>query len=132
LLEGSVRRTTDRIRVTAQLIDCTTGGHVWAERYDRGLVDIFDLQDEITRRVAAEIEPRLLIAEGIRSLARSAENLGAWEMVAQALTYFWRTTTVDSEAAIKILTRAVAQYPDYAPAHSRLAFSLNSLFTWDG
>jgi TolB-like protein len=69
VLEGSVRRAGSRLRITAQLIDATTLAHHWAERYDRELGDIFAVQDEITRSVAAAIEPRLLAAEGVRALA---------------------------------------------------------------
>jgi adenylate cyclase len=70
LLEGSVRKVGDRVRITAQLVDAQSGAHHWAERYDRDLADIFAVQDEITRSVAAAIEPRLLAAEGIRTLSR--------------------------------------------------------------
>ncbi len=82
VLEGSVRRAGKRMRISAQLIDAITGGHHWAERYDRELGDIFAVQDEITRSVAAAIEPRLLAAEGVRALSRSPDDLGAWELVA--------------------------------------------------
>jgi TolB-like protein len=92
VLEGSVRRAGTRIRITAQLVDAITGGHHWAERYDRELGDIFAVQDEITSSVIAAIEPRLLAAEGIRSLSRSAEDLGAWELVARAQARIWRLT----------------------------------------
>ena len=78
VLEGSVRRAGKRLRISAQLIDATTGGHHWAERYDRELGDIFAVQDEITRSVAAAIEPHLLAAEGVRALSRCADDLGAW------------------------------------------------------
>jgi TolB-like protein/Flp pilus assembly protein TadD len=124
VLEGSVRRAGKRLRISAQLIDATTGGHHWAERYDRELGDIFAVQDEITRNVAAAIEPRLLVAEGVRALSRSADDLGAWELVARAQTHFWRMTQPDYEAAIDALERAVEAYPDYAPARSLLGFSL--------
>jgi TolB-like protein len=124
VLEGSVRRAGNRLRISAQLIDATTGGHHWAERYDRELGDIFAVQDEITRSVAGAIEPRLLAAEGVRALTRSAEDLGAWELVARAQTYLWRMTGRDFETAIGILERAVATFPEYAPARSLLAFCL--------
>jgi len=84
VLEGSVRRAGNMLRISAQLIDAVTGGHHWAERYDRELGDIFAVQDEITRSVAAAIEPHLLAAEGIRALSRSSADLGAWELVARA------------------------------------------------
>jgi TolB-like protein/cytochrome c-type biogenesis protein CcmH/NrfG len=124
VLEGSVRRAGKRIRISAQLIDAITGGHHWAERYDRELGDIFAVQDEITRNVVAAIEPRLLAAEGIRALSRSAGDLGAWERVARAQTHVWRLTRADYATAIEGLTQAVEAYPDYAPARSRLAFRL--------
>jgi TolB-like protein/cytochrome c-type biogenesis protein CcmH/NrfG len=124
VLEGSVRRMGKRIRISAQLIDAITGGHHWAERYDRELGDIFAVQDEITRNVVAAIEPRLLAAEGVRALARSPDDLGAWERVARAQTHVWRLTRADYETAIEGLTQAVEAYPDYAPARSRLAFRL--------
>ena len=101
VLEGSVRRAGKRLRISAQLIDAMTGGHHWAERYDRELGDIFAVQDEITRSVAAAIEPHLLAAEGVRALSRSADDLGAWELVARAQTHFWRLTRADYETAIE-------------------------------
>jgi TolB-like protein len=122
VLEGSVRRAGRQLRISAQLIDATTGGHHWAERYDRKLGDIFAVQDEITRNVAGAIEPHLMAAEGIRALARSADDLGAWELVARAQAQFWRMTQPDHEAAVHGLEQAIAAYPDYAPAHGLLGF----------
>ena len=124
VLEGSVRKGGNRVRITAQLIDATTGNHIWADHYDGELTDIFALQDEITKKVVAAIEPRLLEAEGIRSHARSTKDLGAWDMVMQANSLFWRLTKTEGEAAIALLKQAVERYPDYAPAHSMLAFAL--------
>jgi adenylate cyclase len=122
VLEGSVRKGGNRVRITAQLIDAATGNHIWADRYDGDLTDIFALQDEITRKVVAAIEPKLLEAEGIRSQSRSTEDLGAWDMVMQATSLFWRLTKTEGEAAIAMLKQAVERYPDYAAAHSMLAF----------
>jgi hypothetical protein len=107
-----------------QLIDAATGNHIWADRYDGELTDVFALQDEITRKVVAAIEPKLLEAESIRSQNRSPDDLGAWEMVVQAKSLFWRVNRTDGEAAIRMLKRAVERYPDYGPAHSMLAFML--------
>jgi adenylate cyclase len=84
VLEGSVRKGGDRVRITTQLIDAATGNHIWADRYDGDLTDVFSLQDDITRKVVAAIEPRLLEAEGIRSQSRSPEDLDAWDMVIHA------------------------------------------------
>jgi len=124
VLEGSVRRAGNRLRVSAQLIDATTGGHHWAERYDRELGDIFAVQDDITRSVAAAIEPQLLAAEGVRAMARSADDLGAWELVARAQTHVCRMAKADYETAIDALKQTAAAYPDYAPARSLLGFCL--------
>jgi len=124
VLEGSVRKGGNRVRITAQLIDAATNNHIWADRYDGDLTDIFALQDEITEKVVAAIEPKLLEAEGIRSQSRSPEDLGAWDMLMQANSLFWRLTKAESQAAIAVLKQAVERYPVYAPAHSMLAFML--------
>jgi Flp pilus assembly protein TadD len=124
VLEGSVRKGGNRVRTTAQLIDAATGNHIWADRYDRDLTDVFALQDEITERVVAAIEPKLLEAEGIRSQARSPEDLSAWDMLIRANSLFWRLTRDESQAAIAILKQLVEQHPLYGPAHSMLAFML--------
>src|SRR6185369_6344397 len=124
VLEGSVRRAGHQVRITAQLVDATSGAHHWADRYDREIGDIFAVQDEITRSVVATIEPRLLAAEGVRAFSRSPDDLGAWELVARAQTYVWRLTREDNAAARDALARAVAAYPEYARARSLLAFCL--------
>ncbi|HZL66965.1 MAG TPA: hypothetical protein VFC29_06495, partial [Candidatus Limnocylindrales bacterium] len=104
-LEGSVRKGGNRVRITAQLIDAATSNHIWADRYDGDLTDIFALQDEITKKVVAAIEPKLLEAEGILSQRRSPEDLGAWDMVMiQANALFWRLTKAETEAAINLLS----------------------------
>jgi adenylate cyclase len=106
ILEGSVRKGGSRVRITAQLIDAATGNHIWADRYDGDLTDVFALQDEITKKVVAAIEPKLLEAEGVRSQSRSPEDLGAWEMVMRANSLFWRMTQSEGETAIGILNSA--------------------------
>ena len=106
------------------MIDAATNNHIWADRYDGDLTDIFALQDEITAKVVAAIEPKLLEAEGIRSQNRSPDDLGAWDMLIQANSLFWRLTKAESQAAVAILRQVVEQYPTYAPAHSMLAFML--------
>jgi len=124
ILEGSVRKGGNRVRITAQLIDAATGNHIWADRYDGELADVFTLQDEITKKVVAAIEPKLLEAEALRSQNRSAEDLDAWEMVIHANSLFWRMTEAEGAAAIDMLERAIKRYPNYAPAYSMLAFML--------
>lgn len=124
VLEGSVRKSGERLRISCQLLDATSGTHIWSERYDRELVDIFALQDEITASVASAIEPKLVAAEGLRAEIRSTEDLDAWDLVARALSHFWKLTASESESAIAILRDAARRYPHYAPAHSMLAFAL--------
>jgi TolB-like protein/Flp pilus assembly protein TadD len=124
VLEGSVRRAGKRMRISAQLVDAINGTHHWAERYDRELGDIFAVQDEITRSVAAAIEPQLLAAEGSRTLSEATENLDAWELAARSQMQFWRMTRDDFLAAVEPLERAITLYPDYAPARSLLGFYL--------
>src|SRR5664279_1211778 len=124
VLEGSVRKGGNRVRITAQLIDAATNNHIWADRYDGDLTDIFALQDEITEKVVGAIEPKLLEAEGIRSQSRSSDDLGAWDMLIQANSLFWRLTKAEGQAAVAILRQLVERYPTYAPGHSMLAFML--------
>jgi TolB-like protein/Tfp pilus assembly protein PilF len=124
ILEGSIRKIGNRVRITAQLINTTTGAHLWAERYDRDLTDIFALQDEITQSVTAAIEPKLVEAESVHFQGRSPEDLDAWDLVMRAVASFWRMTAAESEAAIDMLRLAVQRYPNYAPAQSMLAFAL--------
>ncbi|HEY0567670.1 MAG TPA: adenylate/guanylate cyclase domain-containing protein [Xanthobacteraceae bacterium] len=122
VLEGSVRKSANRVRVTAQLIDAVGGHHVWAERYDRELADIFAVQDEITQTVMEAIEPQLYAAEGMRVRRKPTESLDAWESVIRALSHINARTQADAEGARTLLSRAVAIDPGYAQAHSLLAF----------
>jgi len=124
ILEGSIRKISNRVRITAQLINATTGAHLWAEHYDRELTDIFALQDEITQRVTAAIEPKLVEAESVHFQNRSPEDLDAWDLVMRAVGHFWRMTRAENEAAIDMLRLAVQRYPNYAPGQSMLAFVL--------
>ena len=123
VLEGSVRRSGQRIRINAQLVDATTGVHQWGERYDRNAGEIFAVQDEITRSVAAAVEPHLLAAEGKRTAVLSATALTAWELVARAQSQLWRLSKDDYEAAIASLQRAVEINADFPPAHAFLGFA---------
>jgi adenylate cyclase len=124
VLEGSIRRSGQRVRISAQLIEASTGNHIWADRYDGDLDDVFALQDKITTSVVAAIEPRLLEAESLRSHNRTPENLRAWDLLMQATSVFWRLNKTDGELAISILRRTVKLYPEYALAHSMLAFAM--------
>jgi TolB-like protein/DNA-binding winged helix-turn-helix (wHTH) protein/pimeloyl-ACP methyl ester carboxylesterase len=123
VIEGSVRKSGDCMRITAQLSDVATGGQIWAERYDRRLCDVFAVQDEITDAVVAAIEPQIYAAEHFRSARKPPESLAAWELVMRAMSYFWRVTRDDNAAAQKLLARAIALIPDYAQANAVLAVS---------
>jgi TolB-like protein/class 3 adenylate cyclase len=124
LLEGSVRKGGSRVRITAQLIQAETGGHIWAERYDRDLSDIFAIQDEITERVAAAVEPQLYAAEYERSERKRPERLDAWECVVQAIACIARRTRDSLEEAEALCRRAIEIAPGYSQAHSLLAWAL--------
>jgi len=124
VLEGSVRKAGDRVRISAQLIDATTGNHVWAERYERELADIFAVQDEITERVVAAIEPQLYAAEHFRSERKPPESLDAWECVIRALSSLGQSSAAGITQAEALCRRAIAIAPGYAQAHSLLAWAL--------
>jgi adenylate cyclase len=131
-LEGSVRKAGNRLRIAAQLIDATTGNHVWAERYDRELADVFAVQDEITERVVAAIEPQLYAAEHFRSQRKPPESLDAWECVVRALSCFGQGTRAGAAEAEALCRRAIAIAPDYGQAHSLLAWMLARRAVWSG
>ena len=123
VLEGSVRTAGNRIRVTAQLIDAVTGLHVWAEKYDRDLKDIFDLQDEITRTIVGRVEPELAAAERDRAVNRRTEHLGAWECYQRGLWYMWDYSRADHEKALELLSRATELDPNFSTAHAYLCYA---------
>ena len=121
LLEGSVRKSGQRVRVTAQLIDGETGAHLWAARYDRDLDDIFAVQDEITQAIVSEVAPETLGAELKRSQSKNAGNLSAWEKVLRARWHMAKLTREDNEAAGRWLEQAIAAAPGLSDAYSTLA-----------
>ncbi len=121
VLEGSVRKAGARIRITAQLIDAISGHHVWAERYDRDLVDIFAVQDEITGRVAGAIEPELLKIESERVATRSAASLSAWDLVRQGTWQFHQITPAGHARARELFREAIKLDPKLSDSHIWLA-----------
>jgi TolB-like protein/Tfp pilus assembly protein PilF len=123
VLEGSVRKSGDRVRITAQLNDVASGSHVWAERYDRDVADVFAVQDEITEAIVAAIEPQLYAAENIRIRRKAPSNLDAWDLVMQALSHYWRVTRQDHAIAQDLLQKAIAIEPNYGQALGVLAAS---------
>jgi adenylate cyclase len=132
LLEGSVRRAGNRMRITAQLVDAISGNHVWAERYDRELADIFAVQDEITERVVAAIEPQLYAAEHFRSQRKPPKSLDAWECVVRALACAAQSSLQGYTEAEALCRRAIAIAPEYGQAHSLLAWAMLRRTDWAG
>jgi len=123
VVEGSVRRGGDRVRITAQLNDAATGSHIWAERYDRGLADVFAVQDEITEAIVAAIEPQLYAAENFRAQRKPPDSMDAWDLVMRALSHYWRVTRQDNIVAQALLEKAIAIDPNYGQALGVLAAS---------
>jgi adenylate cyclase len=120
VLEGSVRKVGGQVRISAQLCEAGSGGHVWAERFDGELADIFDLQDRVAGAVAGAIEPNLRLAEVERIRAKPTESLGAYDLYLRALPQRWATHDGNDEA-LRLLRRAVALDPGFATAKGTLA-----------
>jgi TolB-like protein len=123
VLEGSVRKSGDRVRITAQLNDVATGSHIWAERYDRDLADVFAVQDQITEAIVAAIEPQIYAAENFRARSKPPNSLDAWDLVMRALWHYWRVTRQDNVVAQALLEKAITIDPNYGQALSVLATS---------
>ena len=124
VLEGSVRKGGPRIRVTAQLIEGATGNHIWAERYDRELNDIFAVQDEITQAIVAAIGPEINQAEQARAQRLEPDNLAVWENYQRGLWHLYRFNREDNAEAQQLFKRAVDLAPNFAPAQSGLTHAL--------
>jgi adenylate cyclase len=122
VLEGSVRKAGNRVRVTVQLIDAETGHHVWAERYDREIEDIFDLQDEMVRVIASTLEPELNAFERERAVSKSPDNLDAWELYQRALWYMWTFEKENINTALDLFKRSTEADPKFAPAYAYYAY----------
>jgi TolB-like protein len=116
-LHGSVRYAAQRLRISAQLIDTKVGAHLWAERYDLPLSDVFAIQDEIAERVVGAIEPELLKSESRLAVARHTGNMTAWDLVRQGMWYFHKVTREGHRAARELFRRACAIDPDLSEAH---------------
>ena len=121
VLEGSVRRASDRVRVTAQLIDAESGRHVWAQRYDRNMIDVFDLQDDIVASIATAVGPEITLAEIERSRGKRRDDLDAWDRYLRAIGAYHRMTKQEMDAAIADLESAISIDSEFANAHALLA-----------
>ena len=132
VLEGSVRKVDDRIRITAQLIDARADKLVWAERYDREFKDVFEVQDEITKNIVASVEPEFLTAEFQRAQKRDAPGLEAWDTFMRGYWHYLRYTEEDNETAQRLLRRAIELDPTIANYHAVLAVThlMDGLYGW--
>lgn len=127
VLEGSVRSSGTRIRVTAQLIDAEDGGHLWAERYDRRPADIFDIQDDITKQIVTALRVKLTDGEEARLLARGTNDLEAWQLCGKAMELIERWNTSEYLEARSLADQALARDPKYAYAWATLGYT----YWWD-
>ena len=123
VLEGSVRKAGDRVRVTAQLIDAAANTHLWSERFDREFTDIFAVQDEITGTIVAQLEPELSRVEYERSKSEQPENLDAWELFHRGMQLFIQMRDTHTDEARRLFEQAVERDPRFAPAYAGVAWT---------
>jgi adenylate cyclase len=124
VVEGSVRKAGNRVRITAQLIEAETGNHVWAERYDRDLEDIFAVQDEVTRAIVTAIEPELVSVERERARRKPPDNLDAWEWCQRGLWHMYHYSAEENAAAQEMFHHSIELDPGFAQPHAALSYSL--------
>ena len=128
LVEGSVRKITPRIRITAQLIDATNGNHLWAERYDQDMHDIFAIQDDIVAKIVTRVAGQVTAAGTEKARRKRTDNLLAYEYVLRGLEH-WRRDEL--ELARDLFMKAIAVDPDFAWAHARLTFAYLHIYFQD-
>ena len=132
VLEGSVRKAANRVRITGQLIDVSNGAHLWADRFDGGIEDIFDLQDQVTASVVGAIAPKLEQAEIERARRKRSDSLDAYDLYLRALPYVNAKSLDETKLALPLLEQALAIDPDYAIAHAYAAWCHEQLFMHGG
>jgi len=132
VLEGSVRKAGDKVRVTAQLIDAITGHHLWADRYDRDQREVFALQDEITKKILTELQVKLTVGEQARLYGRGTDNLEAYIKVLQGREYYWRLDREGNVSARKLFEEAIALDPKYPTPYWLLGMThiMDAWFDW--
>jgi adenylate cyclase len=123
VLEGSVRKSGNRVRITAQLIDATTGGHLWAERFDRDLTDIFAVQDDVTQQIVDALALNLTEGDQQRLATEQTDNLEAYDCFLHGREQLWRFTKAENIQGRELLQRAIELDPKFAPAYAFLAFA---------
>ena len=132
VVEGSVRRVGARVRITAQLIDAIADNHIWAERYDRNLEDIFAVQDEVTEAIVTTIEPRLISTERQRARRKPPESLSAWECYQRGMWHIYQYSAEDTQKALDFLYQAIDLDPNFASAHAGIAFAMYAHILMEG
>lgn len=123
VLEGSVRKAGNRVRITAQLIEADTANQLWADRFDRELVDIFDLQDEITESIVGAIEQQVGSIERMRAAHQRPEDLKSWDLFQRGMFYVWQMTGDSLATGTDLLRQSLERDPTFAEAHGWLAFA---------
>ena len=131
LVTGSVRRSEERLRVSIQLIDSTTGHQVWSEKYDRTFEHMFEIQDDIAQKVAATIEPELEWIEGRKALTKNPKNLAAWDCCQRGTALLHEFSKSGNRTAREMFLRAIAIDPTYSKALTGLAYSYHRDLFWD-
>src|SRR5262249_44752593 len=130
LIEGSVRRSGQKIRISAQLVEATSGKHIWAERYDLEMTEVFAIQDEIAERVAGAIEPELLKTEGAQAAARHTGNITAWDTVRRGTWHFHQVTRENHLKARELFRQAAKLDPDLPEGHLWLGRVSNGIVAY--
>ncbi|HSO47899.1 MAG TPA: hypothetical protein VLQ68_08215, partial [Rhizobiaceae bacterium] len=132
LLEGSFQRAGDRVRITVQLIETASGAHLWAERYDGTIEDIFDLQDRITEQVAGAMQPSIRLAEVERARRKPPQELGAYDYTMRALHHVWMLEKYEAAKALDLLEKALDIDPEYplALALAAWCWAQRAVYNW--
>jgi adenylate cyclase len=132
VLEGSVRKGGNRLRITAQLIDATSGKHIWAERYDRELMDIFEVQDEVTQAIVAAVAPEFLSTEARAARRKDPRQLDAWECVMRGRAHLWKLGREDAAEARRLFERAIELAPggEFGVSDLALVHFLEFFYRW--
>jgi TolB-like protein/Flp pilus assembly protein TadD len=134
VLEGSVRKAGQRVRVTAQLIEADSGSHVWADRFDGTIEDIFELQDELTAKIVGALGPEMTMAEIDLRRNKTPANFDAWDFYLRALPHFYAITELNFENAVALLQQSIAMDPNFSNAYALLGYchSHAALHGWSG
>lgn len=123
IVEGSVRKAGDQLRITAQLVDASSGNHLWADRFDGALSDVFDLQDEITEKIVVAVEPEVGMRERQLAQRKAPGNIGIWELFQRGLSHFYRVDEDDRAEAMRLFNKAIELDPEFATAHAYLSYA---------